>query len=78
MFDFAHVDDMLVVTEQHDFEGKLLPALNGRHKTSVHSMKQPGHTFEFLKRIHVLVDDATIHIQQNPRHFDKLFEGCWG
>lgn len=73
-----HVDDMLVVTEQHYFEGKLLPALNGRYKTSVHCMKQPGDTFEFLKRIHVLVDDATIHIQQNPRHFDKLFEGCWG
>ena len=69
-----HVDDMLVVTEQQYFEGKLLPALNGRYKTSVQCMKQPGDTFEFLKRIHVLVDDATIHIQQNPRHFDKLFE----
>ena len=69
-----HVDDMLVVTEQHYFEGKLLPTINGRYKTSVHCMKQPGDTFEFLKRIHVLVDDATIHIQQNPRHFDKLFE----
>ncbi|CAL1161296.1 unnamed protein product [Cladocopium goreaui] len=69
-----HVDDMLVVTEQHYFEGKLLPALNGRYKTSVHCMKQPGDTLDFLHRIHVLVDDATIHIQQNPRHFDKLFE----
>ena len=69
-----HVDDMLVVTEQQYFDGKLLPALNGRYKTSVHCMKQPGDTFEFLKRIHVLVDDARIYSQQNPRHFDKLFE----
>ena len=27
-----------------------------------------------MKRIHVLVDDETIHVQQNPRHFDKLFD----
>ena len=37
-------------------------------------MKQPGDSFEFLKRIHTMVDENTIHIQQNPRHFDKLFE----
>ena len=40
----------------------------------MHCMRQAGDTFEFLKRIHVLVDDETIHVQQNPRHFDKLFE----
>ena len=69
-----HVDDMLVVTERQFFEGKLLPTLNGRYKTSVHYMKQPGDTFEFLKHIHILVDEETIHIQQYPRHFDTLFE----
>ena len=37
-------------------------------------MKQPGDSLEFLKRIHTMVDEPTIHIQQNPRHFDKLFE----
>jgi len=39
-------------------------------------MKQPGDSdsFEFLKRIHTLMDEDTIHIQQNPRHFEKLFE----
>ena len=61
------------ISEQF-FDGKLLRTLNGRYKTSVHCMKQPCDTFEFLKRIHVLVDEETIHIQQNPRHFDKLFE----
>eukprot|EP00435_Cladocopium_sp_Y103_P051887 s469_g16.t1 len=69
-----HVDDMLVVTEQEYFDGKLVPTLTSKYKTSVHCMSQPGDAFEFLKRIHVLVDDQTIHIQQNPRHFDKLFE----
>ena len=75
MFEFTARGRHAVVTEQQYFDGELLPALNGRYKTSVHCMKQPGDTFEFLKRIHVLVDDETIHIQQNPRHFDKLFEG---
>ena len=37
-------------------------------------MKDPGDSFEFLKRIHTMVDHEAIHIQQNPRHFDKLFE----
>ena len=37
-------------------------------------MCQPGGSFEFLKRIHVLVDPETIHVQQSPRHFEKLFE----
>lgn len=67
------VDDMLVVTDQQYFE-KLVPTLTAKYKTSVHCMSQAGDTCEFLKRIHVLVDDETIHIQQNPRHFDKLFE----
>ena len=69
-----YVDDMLIVTEQEYFDGKLVPTLTSKYKTSVHCMKQPGDTFEFLNRIHVLVDEQTIHIQQNPRHFDKLFE----
>ena len=69
-----HVDDMLVVTDEEFFHGKFIPTLTGKYKTSVHCMSQAGDTFEFLKRIHVLVDDEHIHIQQNPRHFDKLFE----
>ena len=68
-----HVDDMLVLTEQQYFDKKLLPTLTDRYKVSVHCMKQPGDSFEFLKRIHTTVDEQTIHIQQNPRHFDKLF-----
>ena len=69
-----HVDDMLVLTDEQYFNEKLMPALSGKYKTSVHCMCKPGDTFEFLKRIHVLVDDETIHVQQNPRHFDKLFD----
>ena len=69
-----HVDDMLVVTEQQFFDEKLIPTLAMQYKTSVHCVSQPGDTFEFLKRIHVLVDPETIHVQQNPRHFEKLFE----
>eukprot|EP00435_Cladocopium_sp_Y103_P071106 s873_g36.t1 len=69
-----HVDDMLVLTEQSYFDEQLCPTLSGKYKTSVHCMKHAGDSFEFLKRIHTMVDHDTIHIQQNPRHFDKLFE----
>lgn len=69
-----HVDDMLVLTEQQYFDTKLMPTLSDKNKISVHSMKQPGDSFEFLKRIHTLVDEDAIHIQKNPRHFEKLFE----
>ena len=37
-------------------------------------MKDVGDEINFLKRTHVLVEDNVIHIQQNRRHFDKLFE----
>ena len=37
-------------------------------------MCEPRNSFEFLKRIHVSEDPETIHVQQNPRHFEKLFE----
>ena len=69
-----HVDDMLVLTEQQYFDEQLISTLTSKYKTSVHGMKDSGDSFEFLKRIHTMVDHETIHIQQNPRHFDKLFE----
>eukprot|EP00435_Cladocopium_sp_Y103_P075486 s23_g58.t1 len=69
-----HVDDMLLLAKQQYFDKKLLPNLTGRYKVSVQCMKQPGDSLEFLKRIHTMVDDETIHVQQNPRHFEKLFE----
>ena len=69
-----HVDDRLVLTEQQYFDEQLIPTLASKYKTSVHGMKDSGDSFEFLKRIHTMVDPETIHIQQNPRHFDKLFE----
>ena len=37
-------------------------------------MKDVGDEINFLKQTHVLVEDNVIHIQQNRRHFDKLFE----
>ena len=69
-----HVDDMLVLAEQQYFDNKLLPTLTAKYKVSSHCMTQPGDSFEFLKRIHSMIDEDTIHIQQNPRHFDKLFD----
>lgn len=69
-----HVDDMLIVSEQQYFHDTLLPTVKSRHKTSVQVMETVGDFIEFLKRTHVLVEPGTIHIQHNPRHFDKLFE----
>lgn len=69
-----HVDDMLIVSEQGFFDEKLIPTITSRYKASLNSMRKAGDSFEFLKRIHVLVDGETIHVQQNPRHFEKLFE----
>ena len=43
-----HVDDMLVVTDEEFFHGKLIPTLTGKYKTSVHCMSQAGDTFEFF------------------------------
>ena len=37
-------------------------------------MSEIGDSFDFLKRKHMLVEDDVIHIQQNPRHYEKLFE----
>ena len=65
---------MLILSEEGFFESKLIPTLTKRYKASVHKMSEIGDSFEFLKRKHMLVEDDVIHIQQNPRHYEKLFE----
>ena len=69
-----HVDDMLILSEENFFDSKLIPTLTKRYKASVHKMSEIGDSFEFLKRKHTLVEDDVIHTQQNPRHYEKLFE----
>ena len=68
---FLHVDDMLVLTKQQYFGTKLMPSLSGKYKISVHSMKQPGDSdsFEFLKRIHTLMDEDAISHSAEPSPF---------
>ena len=59
--------------EEGFFESKLIPALAKRYKASVHKMSQIGDSFEFSKLKLLQVEDDVIHIQQNPRHYEKLF-----
>ncbi len=40
----------------------------------MHKMSEIGDSFEVLKRRHVLVENDVIHIQQNPRLYEKLLE----
>ena len=67
------MDDMLVLTEQQS-----LMSSSFQHwlasTSSVHGMKDSGDSFDFLKRIHTMVDHETFHTLQNPHPFDKLFE----
>ena len=69
-----HVDDMQIVCEEPFFFQNLIPTFESTYKISVSVMKDVGDEINFLKRTHVLVEDNVIHIQQNRRHFDKLFE----
>ena len=73
-FILLHVDDMLIVLESAYFEHKLVPVLETRYKVSVQSIQNPGDSVEFLKRAHVLIEEDTILVHQNPKHLLKLCE----